>query len=90
MHVLLRKKANEVLVEMDNTGQGIPADELSKVFTQFYRVEKSRSSTLGGSGLGLTIVKRIVELHHGRINLESEYGKWVQVQIVLPLDGSSQ
>ncbi|HHD64007.1 MAG TPA: HAMP domain-containing histidine kinase [Desulfobulbaceae bacterium] len=81
----LRKKTEEVQVNIYNKGQGIPADELHKVFNQFYRVEKSRSTIFGGSGLGLTIVKRIVELHHGRIEIDSEFGTWVRVSIFLPM-----
>ena len=48
-------------------------------FIQFYRVEKFLATALGGSGLGLTIVKLILELHHGNIEIESECGSWVRV-----------
>ncbi len=85
IRVVLKKETESILIEVYNTGPGIPQSELSKVFNQFYRVEKSRSTAFGGSGLGLTIVKRIVELHHGRIEIESAYGKWTKIQIVLPL-----
>jgi len=86
IHVLLEKKTGDVLIEVYNTGQGIPADELKNVFNQFYRLEKSRSTAFGGSGLGLTIVKKIVELHNGQVAIESEYGSWVRIRIVLPLN----
>lgn len=79
----------ELAIEVYNTGQGIPANALKDVFKQFYRVEKSRSRMLGGSGLGLTIVQRIVELHHGRIAITSEYGSWTRVRIELPYPGAS-
>jgi len=59
------KSATGMTVTIVNTGPGIPEAESPKVFEQFYRVEKSRSSKFGGSGLGLTIAKRIVELHGG-------------------------
>lgn len=88
IRVLLKKKTEKALIEIYNIGEGIPLAEQDKVFEQFYRVEKSRSSISGGSGLGLTIVKRIVELHHGRIEIESEYGRWVRIQILLPLMAS--
>ena len=54
-----------------NTGLQIPEDDLPKIFDQFFRVEKSRSTVYGGSGLGLTIVKKIVALHHGKISVTS-------------------
>jgi len=67
-----------------NTGAGIPKTDLSRIFEQFYRVEKSRSTQYGGSGLGLSIVKRIIELHGGRIEIESEPSAWTQVNICFP------
>ena len=80
----LGKDREEVRIEIYNTGQGIPAAERTEVFNQFYRVEKSRSTALGGSGLGLTIVKRIVDLHDGRIEIDSAPGSWVRFCIFLP------
>lgn len=80
----LRTEKDHVSIMVYNTGQGIPTADLTRVFSQFYRVEQSRSTTFGGSGLGLTIVKRIVELHHGTVKIESEYGSWVRVNIILP------
>ncbi len=85
IRVSLKKNNKNVETVIYNTGNGIPATEQDRIFDQFYRVEKSRNSTSGGSGLGLTIVKRIVELHHGSIELESEFGSWVQFHIILPL-----
>jgi signal transduction histidine kinase len=73
-----------VHLSLFNTGPGIPDDDLKRVFEQFYRVEKSRSIQYGGSGLGLCIVKRIIELHGGKIYIESEQGAWTRVHIILP------
>jgi signal transduction histidine kinase len=73
-----------VQISLFNTGRGIPAADLEHVFEQFYRVEKSRSAEYGGSGLGLSIVKRIIELHGGRIDIESKPGVWTRVNIFLP------
>jgi len=73
-----------VHISLFNTGQGIPAADLDRVFVQFYRVEKSRSAEYGGSGLGLSIVKRIIELHGGRIDIESEPSAWTRVNVFLP------
>ena len=66
------------------TGSGIPPEDLAHVFEKFYRVEKSRSPQFGGAGLGLTIVKRIVELHGGRIRIISEPDDRTQIDIVFP------
>ena len=68
-----------------NTGPGIPAEDQERVFEQFYRVEKSRAASMGGAGLGLTIVRRIVELHGGNVSLQSKPGEWTQFHVVLPL-----
>jgi signal transduction histidine kinase len=67
-----------------NTGTGIPPKDLNRVFLQFYRVEKSRSAEYGGAGLGLSIVKRIIELHGGRIDIESRPSAWTCVNVYLP------
>jgi signal transduction histidine kinase len=75
----------QVNVTVSNTGPGIAETEVVKVFEQFYRAEKSRSIQHGGSGLGLTIVKRIIELHGGKVKLESEQGSWTRVTVSLPL-----
>jgi signal transduction histidine kinase len=74
-----------VLLEISNSGQVISEDQLQLVFNQFYRVEKSRSSTLGGSGLGLTIVKQIVALHRGSVVMENGPGETIVVKVALPL-----
>lgn len=75
----------EVTVTVANTGHGVSADEEQKVFDQFYRAEKSRSVQLGGSGLGLTIVKRIIDLHCGTVRFESCQEGWTTVTVSLPM-----
>lgn len=72
-------------LQLANTGPGIPATDLERVFEQFYRVEKSRSLDHGGSGLGLTIAKKIVDLHGGEMGLNSALGGWTTVTVCLPL-----
>jgi signal transduction histidine kinase len=74
----------ELTVSVANTGPGVPEAEISKVFDQFYRVEKSRSIEHGGSGLGLAIVKKIVELHRGKVKFESQQKGWTRVTVSLP------
>jgi len=71
-------------LQLANTGPGIPAADLGRVFEQFYRVEKSRSLDHGGSGLGLTIARKIVELHGGQIVLTSVPSGWTTVTVSLP------
>jgi two-component system OmpR family sensor kinase len=78
------EKDGFIHLSLKNTGPGIPKDDLEKVFEQFYRVEKSRSLQYGGAGLGLSIVKEIVRLHHGKVSLESEPGDWTRITITLP------
>ncbi|GLC32091.1 sensor histidine kinase [Clostridium omnivorum] len=70
--VRIIKKENSVLVCVENKGENISKEDLSKIFDRFYRLEKSRSSSTGGSGLGLAIAKNIVELHEGNIWAESK------------------
>jgi signal transduction histidine kinase len=77
-------KNKGVYMSLFNTGAGIPATDIDRVFMQFYRVEKSRSTAYGGSGLGLSIVKRIIDLHGGRIDIKSQPSAWTRVNIYLP------
>jgi signal transduction histidine kinase len=64
-----------ILVAVTNTGDGIPAPELPRVFERFYRVEKSRDRSRGGAGIGLAIVKQLIELGGGRVGAESSGGE---------------
>ncbi len=65
----------EVVVEVADTGAGIPAEDLPHVFDRFYKVDKSRTRSRGGAGLGLAIANKIVGLHGGRLKVESAEGK---------------
>ena len=66
-----RRRDADVLVTVFNSGPGIPTEDLSHVFERFYRVEKSRDRASGGAGIGLAIVKTLVELGGGRVGAES-------------------
>ncbi len=63
--------SNEVIISVQDTGIGIPVEHLRHIFERFYRVDKSRSRTGGGSGIGLTISKHLVEAHNGRLTAAS-------------------
>ena len=63
--------AENILVEVSDNGIGIETKHLSRLFERFYRVDKSRSRSLGGSGLGLSIVKHIIEAHNQTVNVRS-------------------
>src|SRR5438034_9310446 len=67
-------RRNDVLVSVSNTGQAIPPHDLPRVFERFYRVEKSRDRARGGAGIGLAIVKQLVEATGGRVGAESQAG----------------
>ena len=73
-----------VQIDVADTGQGIPNEELDKIFGRFYRGEKSRSREYGGSGLGLAIAKGIVEAHGGRIWVQSDLGSGSCFSLCLP------
>ena len=73
-------------LEVSDSGRGIPQKHLDRLFERFYVVDKSRSRKLGGSGLGLSIVKHIVQLHNGEIKVTSEIGKGTVFTVILPLE----
>ena len=76
---------NTVIVEVADTGIGIPEEDQARIFDRFYRVDKSRSRDLGGSGLGLAIVKKIVEEHRGRVLVQSVPDQGSTFRITLPV-----
>ena len=81
--VRAERRPADVLVSVLNTGDGIPADDLPRVFERFYRVEKSRDRAHGGAGIGLAIVKQLVEGAGGRVGAESTEG-WTRFWFSLP------
>jgi signal transduction histidine kinase len=72
------------VVRVGDTGSGIPADHLARIFERFYRVDPGRSRQEGGTGLGLAIVKHLVEAHGGRVEAESELGRGTTILLYFP------
>ena len=77
-------KEQDVILEVADTGAGIPAEKLPRIFERFYQVEDGAGRRHTGTGLGLALVKEIVEAHRGRISVESEVGRGTTFRIVLP------
>jgi len=76
-----------VRLRVSDTGRGIPAEHLPRVFERFYRVDRGRSRAQGGTGLGLSIVKHVVQLHGGKVWVESEVGRGSTFWIEVPPEG---
>jgi len=81
---IMRNNDDQCQITVTDTGIGIPAADLLRVFDRFFRVDKARSRERGGGGLGLSIVKWVVEAHGGAIFIESEIGRGTVVKIFLP------
>ncbi|BBH20759.1 two-component sensor histidine kinase [Paenibacillus baekrokdamisoli] len=74
-----------VIVTIEDNGQGIPDEELHQIWIPFYKVDKSRDNRVKGSGLGLSIVKRIIDIHQGDIQINSQLGQGTLITIKLPI-----
>ncbi|MFC2011329.1 sensor histidine kinase [Chloroflexota bacterium] len=83
--VAAKKHDNWIKVSVTDNGEGIPAEDLPNIFERFYRVDKSRARATGGHGLGLTIAKRLVEAHGGKIEVNSEPGRGSSFNFTLPV-----
>jgi two-component system phosphate regulon sensor histidine kinase PhoR len=86
--VTLKSEGPDYVIEVSDTGLGIPPEHRSRIFERFYVVDKSRSRKLGGTGLGLAIVKHIVQLHGGTISLDSVEGRGTAFSVRLPIAAS--
>jgi signal transduction histidine kinase len=73
------------VIDVRDTGVGIPADAQPRIFDRFYRVTQPGMEPVSGTGLGLSLVKSVVDAHRGKIWLESEVGKGTVFHVALPL-----
>ncbi len=78
------REEKQVRITVEDTGAGIPKGDLPRIFERFYRVDKTRSRDVGGSGLGLSIVKHLIELHDSQIKADSVEGKGTVFEFTLP------
>ena len=78
---------SRAVLQVADTGEGIPADELPRIFERFYRVDKARARQTGGTGLGLAIVRHVAESHGGTVTVDSELGRGTTFTVTLPVAG---
>jgi signal transduction histidine kinase len=90
--VTLRASFNdkEVLIEIEDTGTGMRQEDLPKLFTEFYRVENEMNQNIKGTGLGLALVRNIINVHHGRIWVTSELNVGTTMHFTIPLEPPKQ
>jgi two-component system phosphate regulon sensor histidine kinase PhoR len=85
--VRLEPAESRAVIQVSDTGQGIPASELSRIFERFYRVDKARARQTGGTGLGLAIVRHVAEAHGGTVRVDSELARGTTFTVTLPVAG---
>ncbi|MFL6102321.1 MAG: ATP-binding protein [Actinomycetes bacterium] len=85
--VRLDAAESRALLQVADTGEGIPARELPRVIERFYRVDKARARQTGGTGLGLAIVRHVAEAHGGTVRVDSELGRGSTFTVALPVAG---
>lgn len=84
INISLNRDADNVHIVVKDSGIGIPARDLPRIFERFYRVDKARSREVGGTGLGLSIVKHIAQLHGGAVHAASKLGEGTTMTVTLP------
>lgn len=84
IEIRLYRGADTTILEVKDTGIGIPQEHLPRIFERFYRVDKSHSKESGGTGLGLSIVKHAALNHHAKVKIDSKVGEGTRVQVEFP------
>lgn len=84
VNVLVSETQEQVVLTVEDTGIGIPADEVDRIFERFYRVDKSHSRAVGGTGLGLSIVKHGAAYHKAKIEVNSTVGQGTAISVIFP------
>ena len=82
--IKLARTSDSVVMAVRNSGKGIPQDERERIFERFYKIDKSRSYDVKGAGLGLYIVKTIIDMHSGQINVSSVENEYTEFCFSLP------
>ena len=90
VHADLQQRENKVVIEVTDTGIGIPSNSLNRVFERFYRVDRGRSREEGGTGLGLAIVKHVAQMHGGQVEVQSKLGQGSVFRVQLPVVPSTR
>ena len=90
VHVRVRHEEDNVVIDVEDTGTGIPSDALDSIFNRFYRVDKARSRQAGGAGLGLSIVHEMVGRNFGTISVRSTVGEGSCFTVTFPSFGSGE
>ncbi|MFC0524966.1 sensor histidine kinase [Pontibacillus salicampi] len=83
--IALQRKEGEVSLSISDSGEGIPPKDVHRIMERFYRVNKARTRSNGGVGLGLAIVQQIVQRHSGTIHIDSTLGLGTTLEVILPL-----
>lgn len=87
--IRLQCRGEKAVVTVRDTGPGVSEQDRHRIFERFYKADKSRHRAAGGSGLGLSIAKKIVDIHHGRISVHSRPGEGAVFTVELPIDAST-
>ena len=74
-------------IKIVDNGRGIPKEEISRITEAFYMVDKSRSRKEGGAGIGMALCQKIIQLHNGKLDIDSRLGEGTVIKVVFPIEG---